>query len=156
MSAELKPCPFCGGEAEPINASPFDGWHCRCKRCDIEGNEWLDEATAIRAWNRRATPAPGAPGQEAAAVQAVGAKAPVWYMRDNHTFRPLRGGPEEMVAQCLEEFDAGYTCGMLCSKELSITVHAHGKARRAEFAAAALSALLTAALPPSGAGEKTS
>lgn len=53
---EILPCPFCGGEAEPVNYSPFDGWHCRCKRCDLEGNEWLDEATAVRAWNRRVPP----------------------------------------------------------------------------------------------------
>lgn len=53
---EILPCPFCGGEAEPVNYSPFDGWHCRCKRCDLEGNEWLDAATAVRAWNRRVPP----------------------------------------------------------------------------------------------------
>lgn len=64
-----------------------------------------------------------------------------WYMRDNHTFRPLTGTPEEMVAQCLEEFDAGYTCGMLCSDPTGLNIHAHGKARRDEFEAAALSAL---------------
>ncbi|RZI59326.1 MAG: hypothetical protein EOP14_04325, partial [Pseudomonas sp.] len=64
-------------------------------------------------------------------------------MRDNHTFRALTGGPEEMVDQCLEEFDAGYTSGMLCSKERGITVHASGKARRDEFRIAALAALAT-------------
>jgi hypothetical protein len=64
-----------------------------------------------------------------------------WYMRDNHTFRPLSGTPKEMVAQCLEEFDAGFTFGMLCFDPKGPNVHASGKEHRSEFEAAALEAL---------------
>jgi hypothetical protein len=67
-------------------------------------------------------------------------------MRDNHTFRSLTGGPEEMVAQALAEFDAGWTSGMLCSNARQITVRARGRAHQAEFARSALAALQFVAL----------
>ena len=54
MTVELKPCPFCGGEAE-TTLGPIPGkWGARCKECDV----WRDdreaaEAEAIAAWNAR-------------------------------------------------------------------------------------------------------
>lgn len=62
MGENLKPCPFCGGEAETI----LDGrWWVHCVNCTCEiGFEGMDEnwyyghfeteAKAIDAWNTRA------------------------------------------------------------------------------------------------------
>ncbi|MDQ0022958.1 hypothetical protein J2X90_000744 [Variovorax paradoxus] len=71
--------------------------------------------------------------------------APVfWYMRDNHTFRKLTGSPAEMVAQCLEEFDAGYNYGSLCVSHVPgfvKGVHASGPDHREDFRLTALAAI---------------
>ncbi|MDN7965599.1 hypothetical protein QZM92_26835 [Burkholderia multivorans] len=40
----------------------------------------------------------------------------LYYMRDNHTFKRLTGPVEDMLAQVMAEFDAGYTAGMLCAE----------------------------------------
>lgn len=48
MSEELKPCPFCGGEAE------YEGLYCYCLQCESRMADNPDEASAIAAWNRRA------------------------------------------------------------------------------------------------------
>ena len=48
----LKPCPFCGGEAETWDgAGP---WHVVCTKCGAIGSPCLSEAEAIAAWNTRA------------------------------------------------------------------------------------------------------
>ena len=61
MDSELKPCPFCGGDAE-INRVDIGGypkndpWQVRCKdwsSCEAF-MERTTEAEAIAAWNRRA------------------------------------------------------------------------------------------------------
>jgi Lar family restriction alleviation protein len=61
MTAELKPCPFCGVEASEFkdrghstayNVGCFNGY------CTIEPNTWAGtKAEAIAAWNTRALPA---------------------------------------------------------------------------------------------------
>jgi len=55
MSEKLKPCPFCGGEAETqvngLAQSPF--WEVVCDACDFCGPSGYSEAEAIIAWNRR-------------------------------------------------------------------------------------------------------
>jgi hypothetical protein len=56
---ELKPCPFCGGEAE-INKTGKNELTIRCKGCFINieqkvlrfSLEWLKE-TMIKNWNKR-------------------------------------------------------------------------------------------------------
>ncbi len=48
---ELKPCPFCGGEARIFNAF---GSKISCKRCDA-GVYDLFEEKAVAKWNRRVT-----------------------------------------------------------------------------------------------------
>lgn len=68
---ELKPCPFCGGEAElgeflgvvpeiDENGAYIDAeteyyaW-CYCTECGITTIDYDTDAEAIEAWNRRAT-----------------------------------------------------------------------------------------------------
>lgn len=53
---ELKPCPFCGGEAEihPYGGGGYDVW---CEgSCGAEINGFRTEAEAVEAWNRRVDP----------------------------------------------------------------------------------------------------
>jgi len=84
MSTELKPCPFCGSSAEAYPDGEMEGHTIMCSgktvlfggeatNCPLATFGFATHEAAAAAWNRRATPAPGAPGQEAAAVQAVGA-----------------------------------------------------------------------------------
>jgi hypothetical protein len=44
----------------------------------------------------------------------------IYYMRDNHTFRRLSTDIEVATQEVLEEFDSGYTMGMLCSDKKEI------------------------------------
>ena len=55
----LKPCPFCGGEAEEYTqvASIMNQrriWVIRCKVCHSNGQPTIHPKTASEAWNRRA------------------------------------------------------------------------------------------------------
>ena len=62
--AELKPCPFCGGEAEivphrffseKLKAWKTESYGVECKNCHTSGYQfWGCEEHAIKAWNRRA------------------------------------------------------------------------------------------------------
>jgi len=59
----------------------------------------------------------------------------IYYMRDNHTFLPLPldvGTAESLLRQ---EFDEGFTYGMLCSKSdgMEATLHAHGSKNAEQF-----------------------
>ena len=58
----LKPCPFCGGEAE-LSSGRFDGKntsYVMCKKCAAQGEfffvspRYASAIRAIEAWNRRA------------------------------------------------------------------------------------------------------
>ena len=57
--AKLKPCPFCGGEAELVDIDPagmlgtYDPITVHCKECECNTNWFSEEWEAIEAWNRR-------------------------------------------------------------------------------------------------------
>ena len=61
MSEKLKPCPFCGGEAElftiPANygLSPIR-WVIRCKKGCCEQIPHISDHDAVFAWNKRVCP----------------------------------------------------------------------------------------------------
>lgn len=52
---ELKPCPFCGGEAYVArNGYGYDWYGCGCKRCRVQFRCDSDtEEEARELWNRR-------------------------------------------------------------------------------------------------------
>lgn len=51
----------------------------------------------------------------------------IWYMRDNHTFKLLSADPKTAKAEITEEFERGYTYGMLFTRDVPIrTEHASG------------------------------
>ncbi len=53
MKTELKPCPFCGGEAKIVNDEEFEVFFAICKHCNASTRLFDDEVVAIEAWNRR-------------------------------------------------------------------------------------------------------
>lgn len=61
-AGELKPCPFCGGEAEIIHLDDGDnaGGSCVCcTKCQASGNvEFGRKENFVENWNRRAHPSP--------------------------------------------------------------------------------------------------
>jgi hypothetical protein len=87
---------------------------------------------------------------------------PLYYMRDNHTFRRLSDNPTVALAEVMEEFDAGWSHGMLCTKRPgeagTLHVHASGSGRKSEFEADAAAWLerqrVLAAPPPEPAEPK--
>ena len=50
MTEKLKPCPFCGGEAEVEGERIF--W-VSCQKCWVETSSFNTLEEAIEAWNRR-------------------------------------------------------------------------------------------------------
>lgn len=70
MSSELKPCPFCGGEAS-INDDPTGNggkpitrgniglgrlWSVECDECGADAGYWQSEEIAVLKWNTRTPP----------------------------------------------------------------------------------------------------
>lgn len=55
MTADLLPCPFCGGEAETVTGPIPRKWGVRCINCDVWRDDRCEsEGDAITAWNTRA------------------------------------------------------------------------------------------------------
>ena len=66
----------------------------------------------------------------------------IWYMRDNHTFKKLSADVSTALIEIEQEFNEGYTYGMLCSKREGFpNVHASGDKKRLEFFAECKSTL---------------
>lgn len=57
MDNELKPCPFCGGEATRVNNLIPKEWHVVCLECDASTGFCETEQGAVTTWNRREVPA---------------------------------------------------------------------------------------------------
>lgn len=56
MNYKLKPCPFCGGEAEFFEDEFFCRYSVVCTECSAGTNTYGVERDAIDAWNRRIEP----------------------------------------------------------------------------------------------------
>lgn len=73
-AGELKPCPFCGGEAEIIHLDDGDnaGGSCVCcTKCQASGNvEFGRKENFVDNWNRRAHPSP-TPAADAACFECT-------------------------------------------------------------------------------------
>lgn len=53
MNKELKPCPFCGGEAELVELG-IKVWSPRCTQCECKLNQvYRSKQKAVEAWNIR-------------------------------------------------------------------------------------------------------
>ena len=50
---EIKPCPFCGGEAEIVKMEFEDEIFIRCADCLVEIPWYPGRKKAIEAWNKR-------------------------------------------------------------------------------------------------------
>lgn len=86
-----------------------------------------------------------APKQQA--VNEAGDESPIYYMRDNHTFKRLSNSVSAALVEIEAEFNAGYTHGMLCSHRSGFKdIHASGNINRMAFLAECRAAL-HAALP---------
>jgi hypothetical protein len=60
--------------------------------------------------------------------------APIYYMRDNHTFKKLSTDVSTALVEIEHEFNDGWIYGMLCSKQEGFpTIHANGDKTRMEF-----------------------
>ena len=56
MTEKLKPCPFCGGEAEVVKTTKESPWNIGCKNCGcVLFTHYHVQRLAIEAWNRRAS-----------------------------------------------------------------------------------------------------
>lgn len=55
MERRLKPCPFCGSEAEVIMLSDAGNYGVRCKKCTVVVGEYRfwKRPYAIKVWNTR-------------------------------------------------------------------------------------------------------
>ena len=77
MSNELKPCPFCGGEADLEHYTvgswddPEDRYDVNCLSCLASIESKSTEAEAIEAWNRRADVAKNATTPEVRTAKVI-------------------------------------------------------------------------------------
>lgn len=76
----------------------------------------------------------GDPISPAAASGVAATEPPIWYMRDNHTFRRLPADVVQALDAMREEFADGYTHGMLCSRMTGCAPPIHGHGVWDEFA----------------------
>lgn len=53
MKTELKPCPFCGGEARIACDCSIDKWEIFCGQCHCTLKMFAEREDAVIAWNTR-------------------------------------------------------------------------------------------------------
>ena len=98
MNDELKPCPFCGGDAEIRTLDNGFGHQARCKTtCGVTGKIYRFREDAIKAWNSR-------PLEAAAKLEVVKRirslieeQEEEWFLDDN---------PANVVADIGKELDS--------------------------------------------------
>lgn len=74
---------------------------------------------------------------------------PVYYMRDNHTFKRLSDDVDTAITEIEAELDAWWTSGMLCSKRDGFSsLHANYRRQREEFISDCRDAMLAASPKP--------
>jgi len=63
----------------------------------------------------------------------------IYYMRDNHTFRPIPLDVDKAERVLREEIESGYVCGSLCARleGKELILHASGSAGAEQFFAEA-------------------
>lgn len=129
----------------------------------FDARELLDDTGLVAAaWHNVVAERDALRAQVARLQAAQGSVVEVrklWYMRDNHTFKPLANDVEAAISELRAEFDDGQTYGMLCAtpKGALDVVHASSAEKWGEFEQAArawLSAALATPQPePSPAQE---
>lgn len=80
----------------------------------IQGYAYVDDPAGYRTLVRQFAAAPRP-------AQAQGDRKPIYYMRDNHTFRELPENVEASLRDIEEELDAGFTSGGLFTKRKGST-----------------------------------
>ena len=50
---ELKPCPFCGGHCEVVEALQTERFFIACTTCDTDSGFYKTIEEAVEAWNHR-------------------------------------------------------------------------------------------------------
>ena len=55
MSDELKPCPFCGGEAK-LKEAEYLGVFIVCSKCGTKTSYRLSRSLVVKMWNNRVEP----------------------------------------------------------------------------------------------------
>jgi Lar family restriction alleviation protein len=120
----LKPCPFCGGEAGVVANRPFPDAYVQCGECDAEGPVSASEAAAVNAWNRRVVD----PALAAAEARAEKAEA------------ALREAKASTLREVAEDFERRATTSDICADKaldprfISGTSHGRHEMHRSDAA----------------------
>ena len=114
--SDLKPCPFCGGDAHTIEPARYGkSWGVRCECGAFLGFEQT-EAEAIAAWNTRAAmefdnwfylPKPKEPIVEERDEQIIRRICEVWHSRAERTPRTTQSDFDFMCSECGKCVDNG-------------------------------------------------
>lgn len=70
MNEDLKPCPFCGGEAT-LKYLETRGYYIKCEKCGVMQTNGNQKAEAYEAWNRMGNGDKASPVERTAKVETV-------------------------------------------------------------------------------------